>query len=268
MRRVHTRPRRGSSKRPPRVARRRDRSDSPARGTADRRRGVAAKPRDASPEAVERLLDAQKWSALVPLLPRLAVPVDEVLTRLRAHCRALLAWNRRVSNLISKNDEARIVERHVAESLAPARWMAELAIDEWLDFGSGAGFPALPLGIAGIGRRWVLVETRRPKILFLRKTLSEITTGAMVEVVGARLEGIPGDSYRVGGFTARATEKLGPTLALASTFVIPGGSAFLWKGSRWSDEIEADRSWTSWWRLSERREITNTAISVARFERL
>jgi len=268
MRRVRTRPPRGGSKRPPRVARRRDRSEAPSRRAVDRRRGVAAKPRDASPEAIDRLLDAQDWSALVPLLPRSTAPVDEVLARLRAHCRALLTWNRRVSNLISKNDEARIVARHVAESLAPARWMAELAIGEWLDFGSGAGFPALPLAMAGIGRRWVLVETRRPKILFLRKTLSEITTDGVLEVVGARLESIPGDSYRVGGFTARATDKLGPTLALASTFVASGGSAFLWKGSRWSDEIESDRSWVSWWRLSDRREISNTAISVARFERI
>jgi 16S rRNA (guanine527-N7)-methyltransferase len=191
-----------------------------------------------------------------------------VLSRLRAHCRALIAWNRSVSNLISKNDEARIVARHVAESLEPARWIAELGIDEWLDFGSGAGFPALPLAIAGIGRRWVLVESRRPKILFLRKTLSEIATGAMMEVVGSRLETVPGDSYRVEGFTARATEKLSLTLELASRFVAPGGSAFLWKGSRWTEEIDVDRSWTSWWRLSERRGISGSAISVARFERL
>ena len=230
-------------------------------------RGVGARPRDASPAALERLLDSQDWGALAPLIPPTVDSLDAVLARLRAHCRTLLAWNRRVSNLMSKNDEPRIVARHVAESLAPARWIYELGIDEWLDFGSGAGFPALPLAISGIGRRWVLVESRRPKILFLRKVLSEIdVVGRGIEVVGARLETIGADSYQVGGFTARATERLTQTLAMAASFVTPGGSAFLWKGSRWQEEIQ-DRSWSNHWRLVEERPIPNTPILVSRFIR-
>jgi len=267
MRRARTRDSRGKARTGSRVVRR-GRSETATRRTIDRRRGVAIKPRDASPAAIERTLDSQDWKSLVPLLPGSPASIDEVVSRLRGHCRALLAWNRSVSNLISKNDEARIVARHVSESLAPARWMAELGIDEWLDFGSGAGFPALPLGIAGIGKRWTLVESRRPKILFLRKLLSEIVIDAKMEVVGARLESVSSDSYQVGGFTARATKRLSTTLAIASAFVRSGGSAFLWKGSRWAEEIEGDRAWSSWWRLTERRGITDSLISVARFERI
>ena len=268
MRRAHSRNPRGNAKRGSRIARRRDRPDAAPRKTVDRRRGVAIKPRNASPAAIERVLAPQDWKSLAPLFPSSTATVEEVVSRLQRHCGALLAWNRRVSNLISKNDEARIVARHVSESLAPARWMAELGIDEWLDFGSGAGFPALPLAIAGIGKRWTLVESRRPKILFLRKVLSEIETDAKIEVVGARLESVSSDSYQVGAFTARATEGLSTTLAIASTFVRIGGSAFLWKGSRWTEEIENDRSWSSWWRLIERRAIADSPISVARFERI
>jgi 16S rRNA (guanine527-N7)-methyltransferase len=167
---------------------------------------------------------------------------------------------------MSKNDEGRIVLRHFAESLAPAKWLMESGAASWLDFGSGAGFPAIPLAIAGVGSSWTLVESRRSKTLFLRKSIQDLVLVGM-QVVNTRLETLEPMPEKVDGFTARATESLAKTLAMASALVRPGGNAFLWKGSKWLAELEADPDWRSSWSMNEAMPIADNQATVIRFTR-
>jgi 16S rRNA G527 N7-methylase RsmG len=118
---------------------------------------------------------------------KLGVEAEVVLPRLAQFVGAARAWNRGVSNLVSLADESRLVTRHVYESLEPGAWLRLAKARTWLDFGSGAGFPALPLAICGVGEEWTLVESRRPKTLFLRKALADIGVGG-VRVLHTRLE--------------------------------------------------------------------------------
>src|SRR6185369_3126775 len=132
---------------------------------------------------------------------------DRVLARLRAFALELLQWNRGVSNLISHADETRLVERHIAESLAGASVLRELAPKHIVDLGSGGGFPALPLAIAGIGARWTLVESRRNKTLFLRRALERLKLQGIVVTTG-RLEVVVGsesNDQQCDGVTSGAT---------------------------------------------------------------
>ena len=215
---------------------------------------------------VERILVKQDWGRVASLLPS-AGGATEPTALLREYCRRVIAWNRSVSNLISKNDEARIVERHVVESIEPAAWMAATGIADWLDFGSGAGFPAIPLAIAGVGTRWTLVESRRIKTLFLRKTLSVMAIPAEMSVVNARLEMIDDLSRPFLGFTARAAGKISSTLSMAAECIAAGGSAFLWKGSSWNEEKEQDRSWEAAWSFVDQKALTAENLIVLRFDK-
>ena len=181
----------------------------------------------------------------------------------------VLQWNRKVSNLISKNDEVRIVARHVLESLEPAHWLKDCGAKRWLDFGSGAGLPAIPLALAGVGDEWTLVESRRTKTLFMRKALEELEI-MRVTVVNERLENMLGTGDHAGsydGFTSRATLTLSPTLELAAAFVRAGGTAFLWKGSRREEEMNADPAWRQKWDFEGLLGIGDGATAVARFRR-
>ena len=223
--------------------------------------------RDSSPGLVQNILDRQNWSLLEPLLPPSREARDQVMARLREYAARVVTWNRSVSNLMSKNDEARIVERHLAESLAPAAWMAGEGVESWLDFGSGAGFPGIPLAIAGVGRQWILVESRRPKVLFMRKTVMDMGLDGSVTVMGSRLEALADQVPQVDGFTARATERLGPTLDIAADFIVSGGRAFLWKGSSWPEELKADESWREKWELVEHRSAGSTNNVIVKFVR-
>ena len=183
------------------------------------------------------------WGSLRPMLPGNEAEVARIMERLRTFALELLRWNQGVSNLVSHDDETRLVERHLAESLAGLNIINSLDCKRLVDFGSGGGFPALPLALAGAGEHWTLVESRRNKTLFLRRAVQALAL-EQVEVITGRLEALPReqlDALRADAFTSRATLKLGPTLALAAMLLPPGGHAILWKGSGIHDELAAAR---------------------------
>jgi 16S rRNA (guanine527-N7)-methyltransferase len=237
----------------------------------DPRPKVMAAP-GASPEvraSIAKVLEKQPWETLRPALLATGVDVEAALGKLKQYAELLLEWNRSVSNIMSKNDEDRIVERHLLESIAPAQWLRESGAERWIDFGSGAGFPAVPLAIAGVGSQWTLVESRRTKTLFVRKAIQVIGLAGF-EVINDRLENIVPESDRAGaygGFVSRATLRLGPTLELAAHLVKPGGSAFLWKGSGHEEERTQDSSWGANWDAAGIVGVGTGQNVVARFTR-
>jgi len=219
------------------------------RQVSDRLKSGRQKTRPAAPVAA--LIRSQPWDSLIPHLLKAQVEPEATLERLRSYARLLLEWNRNVSNLISRHDEARFLERHIAESIEPAAWLLSSGAARWLDFGSGGGLPAIPLAIAGVGKQWTLVESRRTKTLFLRRVVEQLGL-SNVHVVLSRLEDLVAEGKLDGSFdafTSRATLALAPTLALAGRVVAPGGAALLWKGSRREAEMREDRRWQTAWEL-------------------
>jgi 16S rRNA (guanine527-N7)-methyltransferase len=215
------------------------------------------------------MLKRQPWDTLRPALLRTGVDVEQALGQLRQYTQMLLEWNRGVSNIMSKNDEGRIIERHLLESVAPAHWLQESGAQRWVDFGSGAGFPAVPLAIAGVGGSWTLVESRRTKTLFVRKAIQDIGLNGF-DVINDRLENVVIDPNRAGrfdGFCSRATQRLGPTLALAARLVRAGGSAFLWKGSGLEQERTQDATWGVEWDSAGTLTVGTGLNVVAKFVR-
>ena len=242
---------------------------NPRRAPAPARRDPAP-PRHTPSASPERTLARQPWELLRAFLPGAAAEQDLAIARLRAFALELLLWNRGVSNLISHADEPRLVERHIAESLAGVSVLRELDCAHIVDVGSGGGFPALPLAIAGVGGRWTLVESRRNKTLFLRRAVERLELRDIAVMTG-RLEVLvdtESDALQCDGFTSRATMKAGPTLALAARIVRYGGHAILWKGSGLAQELEeageaARRSWIA----SRVQSIGEGPNSIAVFKR-
>jgi 16S rRNA (guanine527-N7)-methyltransferase len=241
---------------------------SSARSRNGRSTAASEVPRALPEVAIERILDRQDWSRLAPHLLRMSVDVEASTRALRGFAHAALEWNGRVSNLISHSDTGRILERHILESVEPAHWLESSGARRWLDFGSGGGFPAIPLALLGVGEHWTLVESRRNKSLFLRKIVQTLKMGN-VDVVLDRLENRLGTEWEgaFDGFTSRATMTLAPTLELAGRLMRPGGVAFLWKGSRRETEMEADHDWKSRWELDGLLGIGSGLTVISRFKR-
>jgi len=212
----------------------------------------------------------QPWSGLRPLLAHAPDGEDVALDLMRRYALELLTWNRGVSNLISRHDEGRLVERHISESLVPAELIRASGCERILDLGSGAGLPAIPLAIAGVGAHWTLVESRRNKTLFMRKALQTCEL-KNIDVVCSRLETLIEEALEghvCDGFTSRATMTIGPTLLMAAKLVRPDGRAFLWKGSSVQQELEATRSeWEPDWMFDASHPILEGPNSVAVFIR-
>lgn len=133
----------------------------------------------------------------------------------------LVRWNQRL-NLTSIRDPELMVQRHFGESLFAARELRCRVQDgaSVLDFGSGAGFPGLPMQILLPTLHVTLAESQAKKAAFLREVLRALELGA--EVRAERVEKLPAvDVFEA--VVMRAVDAPGVALATARSRVRPGG---------------------------------------------
>ncbi|XP_051203996.1 uncharacterized protein [Lolium perenne] len=109
---------------------------------------------------------------------------------------ALLEWNQRM-NLTAITDEAGVMTRHVADSLAvlPPLERAytsrggDVAGISLIDVGSGAGLPGLILAVARPSWKFTLLESMRKRCTFLEHAV-ELMELSNVDVVCDRAENV------------------------------------------------------------------------------
>jgi 16S rRNA (guanine527-N7)-methyltransferase len=176
---------------------------------------------------------------LKPYLGASAPPL-ELFTRLSVYLDLLLRWNAR-TNLTAIRTPEEIVRRHFGESLfAGLQLQTRLAAagrapnppsaltphpsPSVLDFGSGAGFPGLPIQLLHPGWRVTLAESQGKKAAFLREAIR--TLGLETEAWAGRVEDLPPVAGRLRQFdavTLRAVDKMETALQEARRRVLPGG---------------------------------------------
>jgi 16S rRNA (guanine527-N7)-methyltransferase len=142
----------------------------------------------------------------------------------------LLRWNQPI-NLVSRNDEPHIWDRHILDSLQLVPLLPPRA-ERGIDLGSGAGFPGLILAHA-TGIRFDLIEADQRKAAFLREAARLLK--APVHVHATRIESLPLAPAPV--VTARALARLPQLLELAAPKLASGGVALFLKGARSSSEL-------------------------------
>lgn len=114
------------------------------------------------------------------------VPVDLYL-KLSVYLDLLLRWNAR-TNLTAIRDAEQIVTRHFGESLLLTRLLPSDAL-RVLDFGSGAGFPGIPMQLLRPDLIMTLAESQGKKASFLREAVRLL--GLASTVHGDRVERLP-----------------------------------------------------------------------------
>jgi 16S rRNA (guanine527-N7)-methyltransferase len=173
------------------------------------------------------------------------VPVSrETERRLDMFVAALLLWQR-TTNLVASSTLARLWTRHVADSLQLIALAPKGRV--WVDFGSGGGFPGLPIACALAGEPGAmvhLVESNGKKAAFLRETVR--ATGVPARVHQVRAEKF-GDSCTeaVHVVTARALAPLKTLCDQAFPLVARGTMALFPKGQDVDAELtEAAKYWS------------------------
>ena len=89
-------------------------------------------------------------------------PDDYQLERMARYANLVVEKNQSV-NLISRKDEANIVENHIFISALISKYMPERA-SRFIDIGTGGGFPGIPLSIINPMMRGVLIDSTSKKI--------------------------------------------------------------------------------------------------------
>ena len=110
----------------------------------------------------------------------------ELYRQLSNYLDLLLKWNAR-TNLTAIWEPEEIVRRHFGESLFAGRQVG--AAKTLLDFGSGAGFPGIPMQLLWPEMAVMLAESQGKKAAFLREAVR--TLGLRSQVWAGRVEKMP-----------------------------------------------------------------------------
>jgi 16S rRNA (guanine527-N7)-methyltransferase len=152
---------------------------------------------------------------LNPLLP------PTLLDQLSTYLDLLLRWNSRVS-LTSIRTPEEIVQRHFGESLFTGFHLARHLPGQaqLLDYGSGAGFPGLPIQLLFPNLQVTLAESQARKVAFLREVIR--TLSLHTEVWPKRVEEMPAER-RFDAITLRAVDRMDMSQQEAPRYLRPGG---------------------------------------------
>ncbi len=128
----------------------------------------------------------------------------------------LVRWNQRV-NLTAIRDQEGILSRHFLESIICARALPA-GIATLLDFGSGAGFPGIPIALCRPEITVTLAESQVKKAAFLSETIRVLGISAKVHFGRAETLAEVFDCV-----TLRAVDRMEGAVRVATQFVCPSG---------------------------------------------
>lgn len=163
--------------------------------------------------------EAEPFTALLnQLLASADMPILQVeqAKRFSVYISLILRWNARL-NLTAIRDENAILERHFVESIACAR-MLPAGIATLLDFGSGAGFPGIPIALCRPEISVTLAESQGKKAAFLHEALRVLELKARVHSGRAETLETPFDCV-----TLRAVDRMELAVQIAARLISPGG---------------------------------------------
>jgi 16S rRNA (guanine527-N7)-methyltransferase len=159
-----------------------------------------------------------------------------VQSDLEAFASLLRKWNA-VQNLVSRETVDELWPRHIDDSLQLMKFARPTDV-RIVDFGSGGGFPAIPMAIASreTERRFTLVEPIGKKAAFLRTVARELDLP--ITVLAQRAEQI--DSRETFDLvTSRALAALRALVAAAFPVVKLDGHCLFPKGRNYRQELDA-----------------------------
>jgi 16S rRNA (guanine527-N7)-methyltransferase len=184
----------------------------------------------------------------------------ETLDRLDAFATALRAEAAR-QNLVSRASLDHIWSRHVVDSAQLLRF-APANAGNWLDLGTGAGFPGLIVALL-CGARVTIVESRKLRAEWLVRASHVLGVEEKVEIICARVETVTPRPFDV--ISARAFAPLDRLLDAGVRFSEPDTIWILPKGRNAKSELEGVRaSWQGAFRVEPSLTDDDAGIVVGR----
>lgn len=165
-------------------------------------------------------------------------PIEVVEADLESFFQLLTKWQA-AQNLVSRETLTDFWHRHIADSLQILNFLRD-EDQRVVDFGSGGGFPAIPLLIARHGSeiQVQMIEANQRKCSFLRTVIRELKLNGIVHA--SRAESLNIDNLRrIDLFTSRATAELSLLLEWIYPLWNEGAHTLLHKGRKFREEVKA-----------------------------
>ena len=140
-------------------------------------------------------------------------------------------------NLISKNDEIYLYEKHFYDSLCIKLFFEKYNYmpQSILDIGTGGGFPAIPIAMEYPDINVYGVDSIRKKILAV-EGISENLNLKNLTLINERVENLENMTFDV--VTSRAVGKISKIVQYAYSLLNKGGYIVLYKSKLVNDEID------------------------------
>jgi 16S rRNA (guanine527-N7)-methyltransferase len=162
----------------------------------------------------------------------------ETKAKLDVYLTLLRKWSPKI-NLVSPTSLKDAARRHFEDSLQLAGYCPSGA-NNWVDIGSGGGFPGAVVAIANPKLNVTLIESDQRKAAFLRTVSRE--TNIPFTVIAKRIEDASPQGADV--ISARALAPLTDLLSYAEHHLKPDGRALFLKGTTWRNEMaDAQKKW-------------------------
>lgn len=167
---------------------------------------------------------------------RTVLGADEAAMARLARLAELLAEENARQNLVARATLPHVWQRHILDSAQLLAVPRETVPDgDWLDLGTGAGFPGLVIAALQPHRRITLVDSRRLRTEWLARAAAELELpGVSVEL--SRVEDLPSLPHAV--ISARAFAPLEKLLQLSARFSTPETLWLLPKGAKARHELD------------------------------
>lgn len=142
-------------------------------------------------------------------------------------------------NLISKNDEKLLWEKHICDSLAIEKFFEQYKISPiaktLLDFGTGGGFPSVPIAIRYPDLKVTALDSIRKKINAIEEIKSKLQLTNLTTICD-RVENIS-EKYDI--ITSRAVASMDKLIPYAIPRLKPDGFFIAYKSVKAKEELDS-----------------------------
>lgn len=150
----------------------------------------------------------------------------------------LLKWNNKINLVSKKITPQELWERHILDSAQLIKYLPEHKC-RIVDFGSGAGFPALIIAIVG-GHEVTVVESDQRKCAFMQEAAVQLKLS--IKIINSRIEDVRDIHCDI--ITARALAPLTKLMEYSENILQENNFMLFLKGQNVVEEIkEASISW-------------------------
>ncbi len=151
----------------------------------------------------------------------------------------MLIQKNEVMNLTAITEFEEVVQKHFLDSLMIRQLMEPKTGEQWLDLGTGAGFPGIPLKIVYPELRLVLLDSLNKRVRFLQEVIEGLELKEITAVHGRAEELARRAEYReqFDCCVSRAVANLASLSEYCLPFVRVGGCFVPYKSEKVQEEI-------------------------------